>query len=233
MLSAANKNDHANVFDALIRDLKQPLVLIARQAELDSAGENRQRLKSMQKNAEKALRLIDTYLLVSQGEYGQQTLPLSSFGVGSVIYDIAEEMRPLARESNIELTLDIEDALVHTNPQSLRSTVWCLSDLVVSQTMAGQTAGVVEIKTKRYEDNIRISVLSKAMKIKNSDIEKAHRNIGKSRIPLNSAGSDSGIRLAIADLIGESMGTKLVAVKSKGAQGIGFELALGRQLQLV
>jgi hypothetical protein len=75
-------------------------------------------------------------------------------------------------------------------------------------------------------------VLSKSLQIKNSDLEKARQNLGKSHMALSSSSSESGVRLAIASLLGESLGTRLMAVRAKSAQGIGFNLGLSSQLQL-
>jgi K+-sensing histidine kinase KdpD len=232
VLSGANKNDNSKILNSLASDLKRPLVLIARQAELSKSRPGKKHLQSIQETAEKTLKLIDSYLLMSQSEYGQQLLPVESFGIGSVIYNVAEEIRPIAKKANIDIILNINDALVMANPGGLKAIIWCLSDMALAQTSAEQTSGVVEINTKKSINNIRISVLSKSMKIKNSDLDKAQKNIGKTHMALSSSSSDSGIRLAIASLLGESLGTSLRAVRDKRTQGIGFNLALSRQLQL-
>jgi K+-sensing histidine kinase KdpD len=233
VVSGVNKNDDPNIFNSLISDLKRPLVLIARQAELGKTDTDKQHIESIQETAEKTLKLIDSYLLMSQSEYGQQLLPVSSFAVGSVIYNVAEELRPIAKKANIDVVLNVNDAIVAANPEGLKAAIWCISDMVIASTLTEQYKGVVEINTKKSLDDIKVSVLSKSMKVKNSDLDRAQRNLGKTHMALSSSSSDSGVRLAIASLLGESLGTKLTVVKGKYSQGIGFNLALSRQLQLV
>lgn len=232
MLRGANKNNNSEILNSLASDLKRPLVLIARQAELGKSSSSKQHFTSMQETAEETLKLIDSYLLMAQSEYGQQLLPTESFGIGSVIYNVAEEIRPMAKKANVDIVLDVRDALVMANPKGLKATIWCLSDMVLAQTSADQDNGVIEISTRKSTGDIKVSVLSRSMKVKNSDLDKAQKNLGKTHMTLSSSGSESGVRLAIASLLGESLGTTLRAVRGRQMQGIGFNLALSNQLQL-
>ncbi|MEX2014674.1 MAG: hypothetical protein WD885_01955 [Candidatus Saccharimonadales bacterium] len=232
MLNSANKNNNSETLDSLVRELKRSLVLIARQAELNKSHLEEKSLESIQENAEKTLRLIDSYLLMAQSEYGQRLLPVEPLSVGSVIYSVAEEIRPVARKADIDIVLNINDALVMANPKGLRAAVLCLSDMVLTQTSIERDGRVVEINTKRSSGDIKISVLSQSMKVKNSDLRKALEGLGRTHMAFSSSSSESGVRLAIASLLGESLGTRLKAVRSNNTQGIGFNLALSRQLQL-
>lgn len=229
MLGGPNRNDNQKILNSLISDIKRPLVLIARQAELGQATQ----LKSIQKTAERTLKLIDSYLLMAQSEYGQQLLPVKSFAVGSVIYNVAEEIRPIAKKANVDVVLDVNDALVMANPEGVKAAIWCLSDMVLAQTLAEKSNGVIEINTRKSHGGIKVSVLSKSMKVKNSDLDKTNEKLGKSHMAFSSASSDSGIRLAIAKLLSDSLGTSLKAARGKHTQGLGFNLGLSRQLQLV
>lgn len=231
--TAGNKNRDQYILKSLISDIKRPLILITRQAELAQSRPDKQRLSSIEETAQKTLKLIDSYLLASQSEYGQQTLPVKSFGLGSVIYGVAEEIRPLARRANVEVVLEVNDALVSASPEGLKTVIWCLSDMVLTQTIAGQNNGTLEISAKKSVSGVHVSIHSASLKIKNSDIDKARHQLGNSHMALSSASSDSGIRLAIASLLSESMGINLKASRAKNSGGIGFDIALSRQLQLI
>lgn len=231
--AAGNKNKDQYILRSLIDDIKRPLVLITRQVELEQTRPNKENLISIQETAQRTLKLLDSYLLASQSEYGQQVLPIKSFGLGSIIHSVAEEMRPLAKKSNVEIVLDVNDALVSANPEGLKTVIWCLSDMALTQTVAGQNKGTMQIAAKRFSNNIHVSVLSNSFKIKNSDIYKAKNRLGNSHMALSSISSDSGIRLAIASLLSESMGLKLKASRAKNSTGIGFNISLSRQLQLI
>lgn len=232
MLRGVNKNDNFKILNSLASELKRPLILIARQAELNKARADKNHFQSIQETAEKTLKLIDSYLLMAQSEYGQQLLPVESFGVGSVIYSVAEEIRPIAKKADVDVVLNISDAPVMANREGLRSAIWCLTDIVLAQTSSERSSGVIEINARKSASGVKVSVLSKSMKVKNSELQKAQRNLGKIHMALSSSSSESGVRLAIASLLGESLGTSLHAVRSNHAQGIGFNLMLSSQLQL-
>lgn len=232
MLRGVNKNDNSKILNSLASELKRPLILIAREAELNKVRADKNHFQSIQETAEKTLKLIDSYLLMAQSEYGQQLLPVESFGIGSVIYSVAEEIRPIAKKANVDVVLNVSDAPVMANREGLKATIWCLTDMVLAQTSSEQNSGVIEINTRKSTSGVKISVLSKSMKVKNSELQKAQRNLGKTHMALSSSSSESGVRLAIASLLGESLGTRLQAVRSNHTQGIGFNLDLSSQLQL-
>ena len=231
MLEGSNKNNNSKVLDSLISELRRPLTLIARQAELHKSQPEDNHLRSIQKTAEETLKLIDSYLLTAQSEYGQQLLPVESFAAGSVIYDVAEEIRPAAKKANIEVVTDVNDALVLANRGGLEATIWCLSNLVLAGISSPQ-AGALEITSKKSANFLKISVLNRSVNIKNSDFHKVRSNLGKRHMALSSSSSETGVRLAIADMLGESLGTKLRAIKVGDKRGIGFDLALSSQLRL-
>ena len=232
VLKGANKNDNYKLLNSLASELKRPLILIARQAEFYKSQPETKHLQTIQKTAEDTLRLIDSYLLTAQSEYGQQVLPVKSFGVGSVIANVAEDIRPVAAASNIKLVTDINDALVIANPAGLKAAIWCLSSMAIAGVSSQGNGGEIEINTKKSANDLKISILSKSMNIKKSDLKKIHNNTGDSHMGMSSFSSETGIRLAIADMLGESLGTQLKAIKIKNKRGIGFNLALSSQLRL-
>ncbi len=232
MLNRANKNYNSDVLDSLARELKRPLVLMSKQAELNQSAPDKKHMELIRRTAEKALRLIDSYLLTAQSEYGQQLLPVESFGIGSVIYNVAEEIRPMAKQANIDVVLNVKDALVEANKEGVRAAIWCLSEMVLEHASSEPEKTAIEINARKSTDSVRISVLSKTIKVKNSDIKKAQRNLGGTHMALSSASSESGVRLAVAGLLGESLGTSLKAVREDNKQGLGFDLSLSSQLQL-
>lgn len=209
---------------------------MARKAELEqSNGVKSSTLDLIQETAEHTLRLVDSYLLMAQSEYGQSTLLFESVGVGSIIYDVAQDLQHAAKKANIEINYDTNDAAVMTNREGLKAAIWCLGDMAISQItqQTDQVGGLVSINVKKFTDNIRVVVLSSEMEVKNSDLKRARDNQGRAHQAFSSSSPDSGIRLAVADTLTEALGTNLTAIKNKNMHGIGFALKKSQQLQLV
>jgi hypothetical protein len=218
---------------SLVRELKNPLILIARHAELEKTGSGgTHAFGSIQDTAEKALQLIDSYLLMAQAEYGQRNLPLETIGVGSVLYDIISDLRPYTREQKIDLSTDIKDSRVMANREGLKAAVWCMSEFVMAQEGEEPKPKKVRILTGKTQDKVSVSIVSNQVEITGKDIDLARRIQGGAHL----AGSkmpDSGIRLAIADILVNCLGSDLQIRKINGMKGLSFDLSMSRQLQLV
>lgn len=228
----SNKNENSKVFHSLVNDLKRPLVLLAREAELAEITKQKSSFKSIKNTAEHTLKLIDSYLLLAKSEYGQLVLPLESVGVGAVIYDVMQDIEYLAKRANVEVNCQINGGNVMANRSGLKATIFCLSDMALSAAQEGKR-GKLLISTKQVDKNIRISILSDSMEVKNSDIKRASKHQGKAHRAFNNVSSDSGVRLALAEALSSALGSHLTAAKSKNLQGIGFDLLKSQQLSLV
>jgi K+-sensing histidine kinase KdpD len=219
---------------SLARELKSPLTLIARRAELEkSDGREPEAFGSIQGTAEKTLQLIDSYLLMAQSEYGQRSLPLETVGVGSVIYEVARDIAPYAKNHKIEFTTEVRDASVMANREGLKTIIRCLSELVLAEnsSKSGQRKKV-HIQTARDNQFVAVSVLSNKVEITNKDLDMARQMQGTSHLA-SAKLSGSGIRLAIADMLANSLGSNLHVRKIDGLKGISFNLISSKQLNLV
>ncbi|HEX5797032.1 MAG TPA: hypothetical protein VFX86_01430 [Candidatus Saccharimonadales bacterium] len=219
---------------ALARELKNPLILIARRSELEkNASNGPQAYETLQQTAENALQLIDSYMLMAQSEYGQRSLPLETVGIGSVVYEVVRDLTPHTKVREIDFATEVKAGDVMANREGLKAIIWCLCELMVAQNGdGGQIKKKVRIKTMKQDRKVSISVLSSDMDITNSDIDAARRIQGMSHLAGGKL-SDSGIRLAIADVLTSSLGSRLKVRKINGLKGLCFELAGSRQLQLV
>lgn len=231
-----DKNSFASadqLLSSLVNELKSPLILIARQAESEKSGANKTEFESIQKAAEKTLQLIDSYLLMAQSEYGQRALTLEPVGVGSVIYEVANDLAPYAKARKVDFTVDVKDAHVMANRQGLKAVLMCLSELFMEQNNDEKTKHrKVRIEARRERENIAVSVLCSQLEITNKDLELARKMQGNSHLATGKM-PDSGIRLAIADVLTNSLGSHLQVRQINGLKGLNFELAGSKQLQLV
>lgn len=211
------------------------MVLIARQSELEGNNSAQEAFLSIQKTAENALRLIDSYLLIAQSEYGQRSLALETIGVGSVIYDVASDLTPYAQNQQIDFSTSVKDANVMANREGLKAVIRCLSEIALADDIEDEDEKQqkVRIYANRADNKVSIAVLSSTMNITDSDVEYARKAQGVSHLALGNRMYDSGIRLAIADMLAVSIGSKLRARKIDGLRGLGFELLGSKQMRLV
>lgn len=89
-------------FQALADDLRSSLIQIINQSQL-AADDPVAGLQSVQQSARLSLDQIDAYLLSRQ----QVTLNLGAVPISAVLFDAAEQLRPLARELNAELATNV------------------------------------------------------------------------------------------------------------------------------
>lgn len=221
------------LLSSLVRELKNPLVLIARKAELAGISSADTAFLDIRHTAENTLKLIDGYLLAAQSEYGQQALPLETVGVGSVIYDAVNDLRTYAKEQKIDFATEVKDADVTANREGLKAMVWCLSELALTSSIDDKKeVQRVRIKTLLAGEKVTVAVLSNQLDITDSELQAAKQLQGTSHLA-GAKLSDSGIRLAIADTLARSLGSTLSARKINGLRGFSFELNGSRQLQLI
>ena len=224
----------SRLLGALARELKNPLVLIARQAELEKSKGSNQAFDSLQKTAEKTLRLIDGYLLMAQTEYGQRSLPLETVGIGAVIYDVINGLRLHGQHNNVDFYYEVKDANVMAHREGLKTVIWSLSELALIRDYdREEKRQKVVIRTAVKDEKVSVDILGSALDISGSDIDLARRLQGTSHYALGNKLDESGIRMAIADVLAESLGSKLHAKKNKGLRGLSLDLLVSKQLQLV
>jgi hypothetical protein len=215
---------------SLTYELKQPLIRIARQAELGDATE----LGSIKSAAEQALRLIDSYLLSAQTEYGQIALNLSPESTGSVLYDVQQQLRSQTAAQNILFTIDNR---AHEPIMTHRSALTSILN-VFGSTLIGlhpQAEKTTELTLRSFKTNrgaVAIGIFSKA-DISPADLRQALALQGKAHMPLSRLHSGVHISLAIADSLCSAIGGALLVKRMGSLSGFATELPLSEQLSLV
>ncbi len=220
------------LLSALARELKNPLILIARQAEVAGKSSETKVLSEIEKVADDALKLIDGYLLMAQSEYGQQTLPLQTIGVGSVIYDSVKALEAKAPRRQLGIHTDIKDSHVMANPTGLGVAIRCLLEIIFAQPRSTGEKEIIRINTRPEGDRISISILSNNLDITDKTLKDAQKLQGISHLA-HADLPQSGVRLAIAEALIRSFGSTLSIRKNRGLKGFSFDLNISRQLSLI
>jgi hypothetical protein len=205
---------------ALAHELKYPLVEIARHAELIA---DKQAAGEIQSTAEQTLRLIDSYLLCAQAEYGQ--LALEPVTAGSALYDVSMRLR------NIEMPIVIDDrahAPVMTHSGALTACLELCARTLVS------SVGVTSVRLKSFNDRsgrIGIGVLVDA-NIQQDDFTQAIMRAGKSHMPLARVASRGQVSLTVADTLSKAIGSSLQVKKLGKLHGFITYLPKSEQMAL-
>lgn len=233
MSKTNNFSTNTQLLGSLAHELKNPLTLIARKAELEALSGQNDAFSELQDTAEQTLKLIDSYLLMAQSEYGQAKLPFETVGVGSVIYEVLQELNHLANKNSVFLSSNVQDTTVMSNKPGLKAAVWCLVRMSIGFKSDKSHSEILVTSKQSRGDYVDLSVYSTAFDISKKDIEKSRSLQGNSRMALCLKNEGSGIQLAIADILASSLGDGLETVNNKGKKGFKIRLRKSHQLQLV
>lgn len=214
---------------SLTFELKQPLILIARQAELgDPKG-----FADIQSTAEQALRLIDSYLLSAQAEHGQIALDLSPESTGSVLYDVCQMLRSQSSAGAGLFTIDNrahEPVMTHRSALTSILNVFGVTLIGLSPGSAPPDLTLRSFKTK--QGAVGVGIFSKTS-VSPKDLHKALELQGRAHMPLARLSSSAHISLAIADRLCRAIGGALTVKRMGALSGFATELPPSEQLALV
>lgn len=216
-----NSYDYAGTF-SLMRELQYMLYKIARTSELADP----KLLVDIQKEAETALRLIDSYMITSQLEVGQTQLELSPIGLGSILHETAYEVRASVG-ANVQVQVKA--------PQPVMSNNVLLKNFLfsVGYFIAKSTDSQLKFCTFKGKNNtVGVGVLAKNFDISTRDLRKALLN-GSSHMPMAKHTNQSAIMLIVADVIARALGSTLSVKKSGNSKGFSIWLPKSEQMSLV
>lgn len=214
---------------ALAYELKNPLINIARRAELADESTFTQ----IQQTAEQTLALIDNYLLHAQTEYGQTRLDLSPTIMGSVLYDVSVQMRSQADSYNAEFIIDDRThEPVMTHRQALTSVLTVFGQTLLGVSSAKKRQKIILRGYKTRQGNLGVGLFTD-FKVSQDDLERALLLQGKAHMPLSQIESSSHASLAIADGLCRAIGGAMTVKHMGGLSGLATELPRSEQLALV
>lgn len=223
------------VLQGLVRELKNPLLFIARQAEFSADSTEGPSFSVIEQSAQEALQLIDSYLLTAQSEYGQKQLSLEPIGLGSILYEVAHQLDPLAKKKNYRIEVETKYTKpVMVDRRAAEAALSCLAQLMLVP--HGERRGkVVRLSSfRRSSEQIIAGVLTVGSSgFKDKDLRRAVALQGRSHMAVNSEGTGSGVQLALADSLANAMGGQVLAIKHARMKGLGLELLKSEQLALV
>lgn len=214
-------------FVALMRELKLSLYSVARQAELA----NKDSFQAIQSQAEQSMRLIDSYIVSAQAEYGQARLDFAPLSLGSVMQETANELRG---------TLDCREVLIQAQARgpvmTHRATLHNLLE-ASCQAMAevsSQDSGDLILRSYETKNgDIGAGVFSNSTNITPEDLRIALSLGGTARMPLARHSVRSGVMLIIADGLAKALGGSLEVKRMGRLRGLATLLPKSEQLSLI
>lgn len=219
---------HDTSLRALAYELKHPLVRISREAELQQPD-----ISLVHTQAQQALRLIDSFLLQAQAEYGQVPLALEPISVGSVLYDASIQLRELADQYNMTFVIqDRTTGLAMSHRNALQSIMYSFGSILMerSDTSHHQTVLLRGFRIKK--NRLAVGMFTKqALSI--DDIERGRLLQGKAHMPLAQRSSMTHVSIAIADGLSQAIGGTLHVKRMRGLHGLVAELPQSEQLAMI
>lgn len=228
-------NSQTLLLRSIAEQLKMPLMYIARQAELAQkcANDPIQNFKFMQTHADMALQLVDSYLLSLDLKARQMSLELEPVPLSAVLYDVAHELTPLAKQRNtdIELVLAGKYGQVMAHPDGLRAALYGLGFVLSEVVHPKKFRNTLRIAAHRTRGGIVAGVYM-------DDIGELLRTNKFEQTtfvwqPFTNLTASSGAGIFIAETIFSAMQSRLRAGRFQKQQGLAATLQPSRQLELV
>ena len=232
--SAAQSQEATQLLRSVAEQLKQPLGVIARQAELgqltgDVALAD---LGAIRTHAAAALTLVESYLLGLQLLHEQQSLPLEPVSVSSLLVDTAHELHGFAKQFDATLELHIAGKYepVMANAKGLKAALLSLGFALLEGYPHDQRE--LTLAVHRTPHGIVTGLYGNYEQLSTQGWRQALALHGNAPQPLVAlAGSGAG--LFVANTILQAMDSRLRVGKHRNQQGLAATLQPSQQLSFV
>jgi signal transduction histidine kinase len=233
--AAAGLGRDAKLLRSIAEQLKTPLAVIARQAELAELLGNPAAVdvKAIRTQATTALTLVESYLLGLQLLYEQTTLELEPVSVSSMLVDVAHELDGFAKQYGTGLELRIagryEPVMAH--PRGLRSALLSLGYALLESYPAEDKK--LTLAVHRTPHGIVTGVYGDYAQLSSQQWRRAIQLQGQAQQPFRALTGGSGAGIFVAQTILQAMTTKLRVGKHLNQHGLATTLQPSQQLQFV
>lgn len=223
---------------SLAEQLKQPLVTIARQAELEAGMEQpSSAMAAIRSTAEVALQLMDNYLIgVRLAGAEPAFIHTEPVSVSAVLRDTSEQLQPFAKTYGVTLDLHIDGKYgpVMAHRRALQAALVSLGYALVEALPAQQESNLqLRLSAYRCRYGIVAGLYCDMRQLTAQTLQVGRRLQGKARQPMNVWSHSSAAGVYVADAILRAMRVRLTATRHRRQYGLGTVLPLNPQLQFV
>lgn len=213
---------------ALAEQLKTPLVQIAQLAELDSADP-----LAIQSLTTHALRSIDAFLQAEQ----QTVLDLEPVSIGAVLYDVANELTPLAQQWGVKLHIDerMRSMPVMAQQTALHTVITLLGGVLIqsqSQPNVVQQPELI-LGCHRTKGGVVVGAFANHAPVSAIGLANVRALYGRASQPLSDSGLQGAASIMLADKITAQLQSVLKAYRHTSLSGLGTLLVPSKQLRLL
>lgn len=227
----------AGLLRSVAEQLKVPLTIIARQAELSQlAGKaDVQEFAAVHSQATAALSLVDSYLLGLELSREQAHLELEPVSVSSALVGIAHDLYYVARQNGVELEVQVAGKYepVMANQRGLRAALLSLGYGLVEATGEQQTRRHLTLAVHRTPHGIVAGIYSDFQDLEAKEWRTALELCGHAPQPFTGLSAGSGAGLFVADAIMRSMDTRLRVGRHQKECGLAATFHPSQQLAFV
>ncbi len=232
-----------NLLHAVAQQIKNPMVHVARLAELAHESEHledvRRAIRSIETSAEAALRLVDSFLYSTDLQNGQTKLNVEPIAISVVLEEVAHRLNPVALQHGCSLQVNISGSSmpVVSDKRGLTEALTSLGLVCMEgQPQEEGRASVLVLAAHRNtrHENIVAGIFGLQPSLTQSTLTRARLLYGRAHQPLPGMGASSGGGLFVADSILASIHhTSLRIAKHRNLTGLAACLPPSRQLALV
>jgi K+-sensing histidine kinase KdpD len=243
MQRAANAagTEWGDLLSSVAEQLKVPLTVIARQAELSTLVGDATLLQpeSVRVQADAALQLVDSYLLGLELLRGQTQLELEPVSVSSILVDTAHALTRFARQYGMDVEVEVagryEPVMAHA--RGLRAALLSLGYGMVESHAAQQNHpghyARLMLATHRTPHGIIAGMYGTGDAVRTAQWRAALRLLRRAPQPVTGIVAGTGAGLFVADTIFRGMATHLRVGVWQRQRGLAATLQPSQQLQLV
>jgi hypothetical protein len=231
---------HANeqLLQALAESMKQPLLQIARRAELAQMSDKPlKHLDIIESTADGALQLLDGYLLSLRLHQQKAEQYLAPVSIAGVLNDTAHQLSEIAEQYGCKLHLHLAGKYepVLANKNALEAALKSLGLVFIeAQThKPGQGKPVIKLAAHRGKQGIVAGMFSDSEGLSGEMFRKAHQLYGSARQPLPQLTANAGAGVFIAESLFDAMSARLRVARHQKLTGLAATLPPSRQLSMV
>ena len=236
--AAEADTEWGDLLSSVAEQLKTPLMIISRQAELSRLTGDHDILQPaiLQVQADAALQLVDSYLLGLELLRSQSRLELEPVSVASTLVDVAHALSGYAQQYGVavEVSVDGKFEPVMAHARGLRAALLSLGfGLIEAQTVPEGRDRRLLLAMHRAAGGITAGVYARHSTVSAGQWRIAQQLLGHSPQPCTALNGSTGAGLFVADTIFRGMESRLRVGVWQRQRGMAGTLLPSQQLRLV
>lgn len=221
------------LLQAVVEQLKLPLLQIARSAELAEQTNDAAAYAHISDISKSALELLDGLLLTTQ--HGQHALPVEPVAISSVLHDVAHRLAPVAAhyDTDLELSLHGRYAPIMAHRKSLESALLLIGyGLIESRTVEHKRHRVL-LAAHKSSKGLVAGLFDNQPGLSADTLRRGRALYGSVRQIMPSVSAANGAGIFVADTLLRAMATPLHVAKHDSYTGLATTLYPSSQLELI